>query len=1044
MVAAEVVCLFTAGNHKTVLLLVNGEEVSRALKVSIMEEMANQKVATHKHVVTLLNCIRRDSNVKSDNVFLTEMLSDSEKKNFNDKKAELKSRFGDKCNRFHGFNIMQSNFSEAYIQDACSVFKTIERTEGTQLAALLSLLNAYVPDSYLLESQCLDMIKRPNMSLEGMLENLSHLIITIQQDGSEAKVRMAHPMIAQCCTELLAEAGVTRSDTAKEFLRCLCRGEVPPFLAAFVKIMLTKRRPKQKAKGTEENPINRTEKKEESDLFSRLILHIHTKEADDSECASVLEMATDTFDQNPFFPQALARFYCLKLKDYDKAETWANEAKKRDPQNSFVADTLGHVHKHRLKNLRQYAKPEDILNLAIKAFKAFEEEERLAEQQLESNVKKDGNIHVSNVFNSRGLFGYLQVCNLVFDLLVSQNQTWRDVLTKKESLNSVLGSLGDSSLIRFSDLMNKLRDEVEKKCAFFDRYLTYSKPSIEEDDPEYISRETSACYWKYVGDSTSSPSEKGADLIQKLKLKHADTTTGVLACLDRECPESDLKEITTLWEDTRLHKDPDTAEVNNIFAHIMLRNMSATLPPDCKHLTAFKQKLHPIPTAKPEPYMLALLLHWPTDPGDTCNLDLSTLINHAQQLYKQAYAKHLRARYLRPLFFIGKGQGLDRIVHRNVLEGRQLETMQFLQQSDEKIFQTPWVKKHLLKVRGEIQEYKLFVTVNGKKIEVAVNLQNSLWKNRKVCFYLGFTIEGPVAFAINTETAEQKEKLPERDTSKQQPPYSLKFGACCSEMDARDLTELDPEVNRVDDVQTYSLQSDAGNYECRVSGLRWVCKEKVSFKYRFLSWEDHMKSPCDGYTPAGPLMDITVTTGVIEEVHLPHSVSVDQNSTFSGEFAVLHVDASDVLEKVPKVTSSHIKFLQPTFPPKGVLIRKMEGIPFYQDVLIHKTSKEFLTLEVHVVPRGSAQQEVEGKQKSCGSMLILKQSLDKSMRIGDPLALTTDQADAIIQPSDQEFGYESLSFEVFIRNADSDFALRLGSGENTVWTGTIHKGDYQN
>ncbi|KAK1889885.1 NACHT LRR and PYD domains-containing protein 1 like [Dissostichus eleginoides] len=66
----------------------------------------------------------------------------------------------------------------------------------------------------------------------------------------------------------------------------------------------------------------------------------------------------------------------------------------------------------------------------------------------------------------------------------------------------------------------------------------------------------------------------------------------------------------------------------------------------------------------------------------------------------------------------------------------------------------------------------------------------------------------------------------------------LKFEACCDEMDARDLIKLKPEVNRVDEVQTYSLQSDAGNYECSVSGLRWVCKEEVSFKYKFLSWRN--------------------------------------------------------------------------------------------------------------------------------------------------------------------------------------------------------------
>ncbi|XP_034053513.1 sterile alpha motif domain-containing protein 9-like isoform X2 [Gymnodraco acuticeps] len=800
-VAEEVVHLFTAGSQgdqKTVLLLVNGVQVLEDLQVSIMRMIANQKIVTGMPVVVLLSCIREDADLKSDDVFLQEVLSDSEKNHFNDKKAELNKQYGDKCQRFHGFNIMQSNFSEAYIQEACSVFKTIKETgiqEKTQLAAFLSLLNAYVPDSYLLESQCLDVFKHANyshrdisledISLEDMLDDFSHLIITIQQGGSEKRVRMAHPLIAQCCTELMAEAGVTRSDTAKNLLICLCRDEVPRSLAAFVNYMLTKRRPKEKECSA-------------SDSFSRLILHIQTKE-DASQCVSLLGMATNMFDQNQIFPQALARFHYIVLRDYDQAEMWAKEAKQRDPKNSVVADTLGQVHKNRLKNLRRPAQPGHILALALKAIQAFEDEERLAKDEVGTNVKR--NVHDSRFFNSRGMFGFLQVCNLVYDLLVSQNPTWRGVLTKKVSLGSALPSLGDRSLLRFNDLIYRLRDAVEKKCAFLDGYLTYSKPDIKEDDPKYISRQTSACYRKYVGDSTSSHlKEKGADLIQKLKLKQAGTTTGVLSCLDRECTESDLKEITTLWEEICLHKDPDTAMVNNIFAHIMLRNMGAP-ESDCKHLTAFKQEMYL--TDKPEAHMLALLLHWPTGNEDACILDLSAMIKRTQDLYKQAYAKHFRSRYLRPLFFLGKGQELNRIVHRTVLEelARQgdWETMQ--DWSDEKIFQDPWIKERLLKVQGEIREYRLFATVDGKEIEVVANLQNSLWRKRKVSFYLGFTIKGPVAFAIQTETADTKELLSEMDSSKQ--CGLLKFGACGDEMDARDLTKLKPEVNRVDEVQTY-------------------------------------------------------------------------------------------------------------------------------------------------------------------------------------------------------------------------------------------------
>ena len=68
-----------------------------------------------------------------------------------------------------------------------------------------------------------------------------------------------------------------------------------------------------------------------------------------------------------------------------------------------------------------------------------------------------------------------------------------------------------------------------------------------------------------------------------------------------------------------------------------------------------------------------------------------------------------------------------------------------------------------------------------------------------------------------------------------------------------------------------SLESDAGCFECGVSGLRWVCKEKVSLKYQFGSWEEHMeRMEALHFIPGGPLLDVTVIAGKLEEAYLPH------------------------------------------------------------------------------------------------------------------------------------------------------------------------------
>ncbi|XP_075948562.1 sterile alpha motif domain-containing protein 9-like [Anarhichas minor] len=768
-VAEEVVQLFTAGsrgNHKTVLLLVNDEKIMKELQDSIKMTITEQDtyVPGHMPVAILLNCVRKDVVLQSDHIVLQKDLSEEEKHKFDEKKKELSTRYSDGHKQFHGFNIMQTNFSQAYIQEACSDFKTAKkanRPQKTQLAAFLSLLNAYVPGSFLLESQCMDFFKHDDyshgdFSLEDRMEPFSHLIITFQQDGrSEKKVCMAHPMIAQCCTELMATSGVTRSDTARNLLSRLRFDETPPFWVGFIKDMLTKRGTKPKDMKKEEDPIDGTEFEER---YSRLILDIQKIESN-KQSVSVLKVASKLFHQNPYFPQALARFYYIELKDYNEAEMWAKRAKQRDPQNSFVADTLGQVHKNHLKNKERPAKPREILQLASKAIEAFKDEERLAENEQGSEMKGDGSTKVSNVFNVRGQVGYVQVCNLVYDLLVSQNDTWREVLTKNVSLSSVLESLGDNKLSRFNDLINSLRGEIERKCTFFDKYLTYSKPHM-KDDPAYISKDTSKCYRNFVGNSPSKDfKQKGADLIQKLKQNLADTSAGVLSCLDRECTESDLKEITTWWEEIFLQKDTVTALVNYILAHIMLRNMGAISPSDCKHLAAFKEKMPLIPNDSPELHMLALLLCWPTGSEAKCVLDLNELIRRMHRSYEVAYKIHFQSRYLRPLFFIGNGEDLKRIVHRKVLENLFLEQSEETKQdwsnnwSKEKIFQVPEVQARLVKVEGVVRNYRVFATIDDVVIEVDANRQKSLRRPRRVSFYLGFTIRGPVAFAIQNKTA---------------------------------------------------------------------------------------------------------------------------------------------------------------------------------------------------------------------------------------------------------------------------------------------------
>nr|XP_024654910.1 sterile alpha motif domain-containing protein 9-like isoform X3 [Maylandia zebra] len=1069
-VAQDVVSLFTAGSHghqKTVLLLLNDEFILDILQDRIMEEIAEQDIEIDLPVVILLNCVRSSDGIihqkarsyelrqkfkrkMRKSIILKKSLSDREQADFDMKKEELGRRFGDRCKQFHGFNILQSNFSQAYIRNACATLEHIKRTNKPlkmQLAAFLCLLNAYVPGSYLLESQCLDFLRHEDeddLSLEDQMQPFSHLIVTFQQgERSEKKVCMAHNMIAQCCTELLGDAGVTRSDTTRHFLNSFCKSYVPPCLLGFVKDMLTKREIK-----IIEDPTGVINEKKEK--FSRLIQDITKTEDDDkkkgkSQSLSVLKVASKKFDDNPLFPQTLARLYYIEIEDYNEAEIWAKKAKQRAPWSSYVADTLGQVHKSHLKNLKLSAKPREILQLAQKGIEAFEDEERLAENEHMKGKQGDGNKKVLRALNTRGLFGYLEVCTLLYDHLIRHDELWKQVLTKTVSLGSVLKSLGDEKLFRFKELINSLRDLVEKRFEFFDTFLTYSYSVVKKEDPSYISRKTIECYKKYVGDA--EPNDQLQKAFHKLKQKLAVTSPGVLSCLER-CTRSDTKDIAVWWREICQHKHSAThALLNYVLANIMLINLKEP-PSSSDYQSSFREKMPLAPEMQPEFHMLALLLCWPTDGEDKLTFDLPHLIQNILYSYEQEYKSLFQSRYLRPIFFLGPGQGLNRLVHRRNLEI--LWTQDALEDPNtnwrnDDVFRNPTVKDKLLRVKGVVRNYRLYATFGGTEIKLDVNQKDSLWNSGHVFFYVGFTISGPVAYNVHRRTEEE--------------PSERLLKAFGNEMDSSPWTKLKPEVQIMDKVHTYSLQSESGKYECSESALRWVCKETVSFRYQFSSWERFMRKPvCMDYIPAGPLMDIKVTDGKLEEVCLPHWICTGENAAMSDIFRVLHVDSSGgYLEQVSEMTSSHVKLNKPEFSLRGAMILKKLGLylKVFADVLIYMQITSGLTLHVYLVPHDPLlQQEVEKKEKSDGFRQIRKTSPIDPVQLESYFYLSTDWDTAEICPEKQQFMLEwsdTNFFEVVIGNEKSDFGnvkLKLeverrgGKEKDTVWTCAIGTDDY--
>ncbi|KAL7393705.1 hypothetical protein ABVT39_014808 [Epinephelus coioides] len=410
---------------------------------------------------------------------------------------------------------------------------------------------------------------------------------------------------------------------------------------------------------------------------------------------------------------------------------------------------------------------------------------------------------------------------------------------------------------------------------------------------------------------------------------------------------------------------------------------------------------------------------------------------------------------------------LQKEVTKTPLMEKLLETLEDLSPGELKKFKCHVMSSHVLQYT---KMEKDLPKIPGHQMETAdrvkiVGLMVKIYGQQSVevtCKVLKKMNRTDLAERLSGTSSGLKGKMKKTETEILHNHTSL--AACWASPHSSDWTNLDPEVNYTDanEAPIYSLQSGAGNFECSVSGLRWVCKEKVSFKYQFCSLSGHFERiESMKYMPAGPLMDITVIAGKLDVVYLPHWICIDDNPTILDKFAVLHIDdCGDAVEKVSEVTSSHVKLSDPDFSLLLVLLDWL-GLPveIYCMVLIYSkiltaSSQASLTLHVYLIPSDlGLQEELDSREKSYGFKGIQKPKPEKSLKMQNWFTLTTDQEGAEIYPEGEKpqtlkLRYDSTGpnfYEVVVKNPDKDFKLMLTpeNGHQPVWTCKILQGEWQ-
>ncbi|KAK9972722.1 hypothetical protein ABG768_026009 [Culter alburnus] len=696
--------------HKKPVLLLSDHEDDKPLRYLLkkLQSKLQRSDRTDHPAFIIINAVRKSIVRVPGHVKLKLELLPDEKEKFAQKRQEIEKKHKKISKTFHAFNIMQGGFQKedaekVITEEMVNHIGKDKKSSSTRLLSFLALMNSYVPSSHLLKPLCKKLIEQKEWptdegkpSVEMIMKPFMDLIV-IFSDGEQNCIRLKHPMIADMCLKRFTENNLTRSDIALNFLKSMVKGNESNY-GQICKRML----------------VTRPEGLIEKEKFSRLILDI-IREGKTNKYISLLKRASNLFSTDPFYPQALARLYYIKETDenkYCKAKEWAEEAIKRDHKKSHIRDTLGQVHKNHLSRIWKVEKWKNVekpctdintrLAIAQSANDAFKREEKAAEDELVDNTR----------FNNRGHFGFLQVCKEISDL--------RPLISPNNPLQQ-----------KYHDFINGLRGKIESKYDFFDFYLGFSSLSYNTGEPDYFRRDVEDCYKRYF--TQAEQTEKMALNEKKMK-----SFGGLLHFLksDINVLEQNLSAIE------KLQSKNETQTILYIFANIIL-SQSDKPSEKTKNLQDMLQKLWSTEAhgRSPEFYLLILLLFWPDQEKKAKPKppNLENCVKYMSQSYERKYQKYLHGRHLVPLFFYGKGEGLQILVHSK-LDKTDLD---LLTEGDGSV-----EVKCLQRIDGKVEDHKVFAVRNGQQIPVVAHNRASVCRRGQVSFYLGFTIRGPVAYNI--------------------------------------------------------------------------------------------------------------------------------------------------------------------------------------------------------------------------------------------------------------------------------------------------------
>lgn len=793
-----------------VLLLVDDfEEQDNVylLQASIQTAVANKHIRYEKPLVIIINCTRSQNPEKSakapDSVALVHQLSDKEQRAFELKLKEIKEQH-EKFEDFYSFMIVKTSFNREYIEN---VVRNILKgqnvtTKEAKLFAFLALLNTYVPDTTISLSQCEHFLGISNKKafwgtekFEDKMGTYSTILIKSEviECGSYYGVRIIHHEIATASLEELKRSyNLNKSKIVMDMLTENLFYDTgigkDKFFQDMQTLLLTRQRDEHEG--------------ETRNLFSPFIEALHKEEGNDAVKDVLLE-ANRRFNPNAFICQALARHFYLKEKDFINALFWAKQARKIQPDNSYISDTLGQVYKSKIRwwivdNVRNGTISvddlTDLLDLAVHASNAFKDSQHQTEDReyegKERMYQKSKRRY--DTYNIAGYQGEIEVGLYTIQILqLIPFFDNKNELSKRDMINfisgkcDIPGNLNEFKLAlkNFIPYLTNLQSSLKRSFDFFDDYFVLLKPrnNIKQYEEAKSRRKVGLYFKTYVEIFGPLEESQNQNFRSKLSLPlqvektrrslealKADKFSGLLEYLIKSpkdamgSMEDIVNKYTSLLEQGVI-KTQQKEKQNFILANIILSciNPTSKLVQPMKRL---KEQLREILQSIgltyqfSEPYFLASLLFWP----ETQNLD-----QDSKQMEKYAWAleNSFRGQYKRmyrtkqPIayFFLGKGSDRNRLIHKGKID-ENFEKVSDINSwwHSGKVWEEKKVQDLLNRLQGRAENNNLYIEYGiNEKITIPISPAHlgQLRSGRsieKVSFYLGFSIGGLLAYDIKT------------------------------------------------------------------------------------------------------------------------------------------------------------------------------------------------------------------------------------------------------------------------------------------------------